>query len=67
MIRKIKEFLRLSNAVYLIGDRVNDYRRENQSLSGRIRILEEHHEIIHNFLVEINKYLVKYSEDKKDI
>lgn len=34
---------------------VNDYRKENQALSGRIRIIEEQQEIMHNFLKEKEK------------
>ena len=30
---------------------------ENQTLSGRIKTLEVQQEVMHNFLVEINKYL----------
>ena len=36
--------------------------KENQTLSGRIRILEEQHDIMHNFLVEINRYLANLTE-----
>jgi hypothetical protein len=36
---------------------VNDYRKENQSLSGRIKILEEQQEIMHNFLKEKEKMI----------
>lgn len=36
--------------------------KDNQSLSGRIKVLEEQQELMHNFLCEINKYLVKYSD-----
>lgn len=42
--------------------KVDNYRKENQSLSGRIKILEEQQEIMHNFLVEINKYLFNLKE-----
>ena len=42
---------------------VHEYRKENHSLSGRIKLLEEQQEIMHNFLVEINNYLVKYTEN----
>ena len=42
---------------------VNEYRKENQTLCGRIKTLEEQHDIMHNFLVEINKYLVNISNN----
>lgn len=41
---------------------IEEHRKEIQELSGRICILDEQQEIMHNFLVEINKYLV----EKKD-
>lgn len=43
---------------------IEAYRKENQSLSGRIKLLEEQHDIMHNFLVEINKYLYNQQESK---
>lgn len=46
---------------------IEAYRKDNQSLSGRIKILEEQHDIMHNFLVEINKYLVKLTEKDNGI
>ena len=46
---------------------VNDYRKENQSLCGRIKTLEEQHDIMHNFLVEINKYLIQQTEKSDGI
>ena len=50
-------------------DYIKSLIKENQSLLGRIRILEEQQEIMHNFLVEINKYLVKITDthEKCDI
>lgn len=45
---------------------VNLYWKENQSLTGRIKILEEQQDIMHNFLVEINKYLYNQGE-KNDL
>ena len=38
---------------------------EDQKLSGRVRLLEEQQEIMHNFLVAINKYLVKKTDTDK--
>ena len=46
--------------------RLEAYRKENQSLCGRIKILEEQQDIMHNFLVEINKYLVNLSTNKME-
>lgn len=65
MISRIKEFLRLKNLVYAINERLNYYVKENQSLSGKVRLLEEQHEIMHNFLVEINKYLINFADNKE--
>jgi len=62
-----KEYELLKDYIDIIESSVITYRQENQSLSGRIRILEEQHEIMHNFLVEINKYLVNFSERKGKI
>jgi uncharacterized coiled-coil protein SlyX len=39
---------------------------KTNQLSGKIRNLEEQHDIMHNFLVEINKYLVKFADQKND-
>lgn len=50
-----------------LEQKIIDVLLDNQSLSGRIKILEEQQEIMHNFLVEINKYLVKLSEKKNDL
>lgn len=36
-----------------------------QAQAGRIKILEEQQEIMHNFLVEINKYLVTFTDNHK--
>ncbi len=49
-----------------MDERLEVYRKGNLSLSGRVKILEEQQEIMHNFLVEINKYLVNIA-DKKEI
>jgi hypothetical protein len=35
---------------------------ENREIIGKIKILEEQQEIMHNFLVEINKYLSQKSQ-----
>ena len=64
MMSQVEEVLQLKAYVRLLNERINDCRKENQSISGRIKILEEQHNIIHNFLVEINKYLVKISAEK---
>lgn len=64
MMSITEELLQARAYIKLLNERVNDYRKENQSLSGRIKILEEQHDIMHNFLVEINKYLVKISAEK---
>ena len=39
--------------------------KDNQELWGHIHILEEQQEIMHNFLVEINKYLVSLADKDK--
>jgi hypothetical protein len=66
--RKYKriELIAYFNQVQKLSGLVDEYRTENQSLSGRIKLLEEQQEIMHNFLVEINKYLFKYSEDQNN-
>lgn len=43
-------------------DKSYELTQKNQSLEGKIRNLEEQHDLMHNFLVEINKYLVKLTE-----
>lgn len=50
---------------------ITDYRvlyvnaiKEAQALRGRTKLLEEQHDIMHSFLVEINKYLVNLTENK---
>ncbi len=75
--RKIKELLTTKedmndivlSAIANTHTRINDMYwniwpvvKENQSLCGRIKILEEQHDIMHNFLVEINKYLVMITD-----
>jgi len=64
---EIERHIQIYNKVVIeFNDKLNEYRKENQSLAGKIRNLEEQHDIMHNFLVEINKYLVKFSESKTD-
>lgn len=71
MIKRFREYLRkelylaTTDSTRFLNNKVNEYRKETQSLSGRIKILEEQHDIMHNFLVEINKYLVNLSEQNK--
>ena len=66
MMSQVEEVLQLKAYVRLLNERINDCRKENQSLSGQVKILEEQQEIMHNFLVEINKYLVNLADkDKK--
>jgi|WetSurMetagenome_2_1015567.scaffolds.fasta_scaffold630290_1 hypothetical protein len=64
MINKIRKLLfeESNNQCLILSVLVNNYRKENQSLSGRIKTLEEQQEIMHNFLVEINNYLAKQSQ-----
>ena len=52
----------------ILGRKFIDYealRKETNALSGKVKILEEQHEIMHNFLVEINKYLVKLTDENQ--
>jgi hypothetical protein len=39
-----------------------ELRKAVQAQAGRIKILEEQQEIMHNFLVEINKYLIAFAD-----
>lgn len=55
----------VNSYAFKIEKTIENYRKENQSLIGRIKLLEEQHEIMHNFLVEINKYLVNFSDKHK--
>ena len=75
MIKMIKKYWhkiiwysnkKLVDLVCNLGSKVEFYRREIQSLCGRIKLLEEQHDIMHNFLVEINKYLVNLSTNKME-
>lgn len=47
-----------------LSHKVESYRKEIQSNDGRFKLLEDQQNTMHNFLVEINKYLVKLSENK---
>lgn len=61
-----KRYMRLENLVMSMNERLNDQKLDKQELWGHIHILEEQQEIMHNFLVEINKYLVNLADkDKK--
>ncbi|HZY36269.1 MAG TPA: hypothetical protein VFE53_06450 [Mucilaginibacter sp.] len=78
MITKILKFLvkKKSKTIYEITEnysksvielnrKIEEYRKLALSQDGRIRILEEQQQIQHNFLVEINKYLVKICDERK--
>jgi len=68
-----KRFMRLENLVMAMNERLKGDKEEflkemicKQKLWGHIHILEEQQEIMHNFLVEINKYLANLADkDKK--
>jgi hypothetical protein len=70
MIKRIKSWFvtqndinRLISKAIASSDKwAYDVYKENQALAGRIKLLEEQQDIMHNFLVEINKYLVKLTE-----
>lgn len=64
MIYKIKRFIYNLSFMSAQLKELSDHRIEVQSLTGRIKLLEEQQEIMHNFLVEINKYLLKQTENK---
>ena len=55
----------LENLTEAMNERLNERRLDKQELWGHIRILEEQQEIMHNFLVEINKYLVNLADKEK--
>jgi hypothetical protein len=43
--------------------RVFESRREMKSLRSRVIMLEQQQEIMHNFLIQINTYLAKQTEN----
>jgi hypothetical protein len=57
-----KDYWFITNQLCEAKHHANKSFLENQKLSGRIKLLEEQHDIMHNFLVEINKYLVNLTE-----
>lgn len=65
IIKAIKNLDTNQLELNIIHKKMWEFNKENQSLSGKIKLLEEQHEIMHNFLVEINKYLINLV-NKKD-
>jgi hypothetical protein len=62
----IDEYMALQNDRHnLLFNYREEYRKDKQELWGHIHILEEQQEIMHNFLVEINKYLVNLVDKEK--
>ena len=71
-IIKVREKLSKTDYDKLMAEKelkeiILELRKDKQELWGHIQILEEQQEIMHNFLVEINKYLVKLTEKENGL